>query len=148
MKEQIIEEAATELLWKKYPYHPSKDYGYWKDMFKEGAKWNEEIMIDFANWCRIHDKKFPNEVWTIQQLHTKYFDETYGSKGSDEHIVDINEMTSSQTEISDEEIEKQAKLYATQKTQLKRLSNREFDLAKNDYVNACKWYREQLKQKL
>jgi hypothetical protein len=80
MKEQIIEEASTALLWKKYPYHPPKDYGYWKDMFKEGAKWNEKIMIDFANWCRIHDKKFPNEVWTIQQLHTKYYQETFKKK--------------------------------------------------------------------
>jgi len=32
----------------------------------------------------------------------QYYNETYGSKGSDDHIVDTNEMVSSQTEISDE----------------------------------------------
>lgn len=74
---EISEEAAIKLLWKKYPYHPPKDYGYWIDMFKEGAKWNEEIMIDFANWCRIHDNLHKNEVWTIQQLWTKYYQETF-----------------------------------------------------------------------
>lgn len=36
-----------------------------------------------------------------------YFDETYGSKGSDEHIVDTTEMI----EISDEKIEKAARDY-------------------------------------
>jgi len=39
--------------------------------------YTEEQMIGFANWCRIHDKKFPNEVWTIQQLQTKYYKETF-----------------------------------------------------------------------
>jgi len=36
------EEAGNKLLWKKYPYHPPKDAGYWKDMFSEGAKWQQE----------------------------------------------------------------------------------------------------------
>jgi len=74
---ETSEEAAIKLLWKKYPYHPPQDYGYWIDMFKEGAKWKEEKMIDFANWCRIHDNLHKNEVWTIQQLWTKYYQETF-----------------------------------------------------------------------
>jgi hypothetical protein len=41
-KQETLEEAANKLLWKKYPYHPPKDAGYWKDMFSEGAKWQME----------------------------------------------------------------------------------------------------------
>jgi hypothetical protein len=66
-----------------------------------------------------------------------YFAETYGSNGSDEHIVDTNEMISSQTEISDEEIHRQA--------------DKEFrhfeDEDKDIWIRACQWYREQLKQR-
>lgn len=29
-------------------------------------------MVDFGNFCRIHDQKHPNEVWTTQQLYDKY----------------------------------------------------------------------------
>ena len=39
---ETIHEAANKLLWKKYPYHPPKDAGYWQDMFIEGAKWQME----------------------------------------------------------------------------------------------------------
>ena len=78
MKQETLEEAAKEYIIKKY-----QKGTYLGKLFIAGAKWQEERMIDFANWCRIHDKKFPNEVWTIQQLHTKYFTETYGSKGSE-----------------------------------------------------------------
>ena len=39
----------------------------------------EEQMIDFANWCRIHDSYHKNEVWMIGQLYTKYLKEKYGS---------------------------------------------------------------------
>ena len=31
--------------------------------------------IHFANWCRIHDTLFANEVCTIQQLYDKYIKE-------------------------------------------------------------------------
>jgi hypothetical protein len=39
---------------------------------REKYKYTEEDMLEFANWCRIHDKKHPNEVWMIGQLLTKY----------------------------------------------------------------------------
>ena len=42
MKQETLEEAAAKLLWKKYPYHPPLDSGYWQDMFIEGAKWQME----------------------------------------------------------------------------------------------------------
>ena len=41
-KQETLGEAATKLLWKKYPYHPPRDSGYWQDMFIEGAKWQQE----------------------------------------------------------------------------------------------------------
>lgn len=34
--------------------------------------YTEEDMLNFANWCRIHDNSHKNEVWTIQQLWDKY----------------------------------------------------------------------------
>ena len=99
-----------------------------------------------------------------------------GSKGSDEHIVDINEMiypktafeilqpkltiadtlefrekhlpeildameeyaTSSQTEISDEEIEKAANYFYPLLGEQSK---------KSLWINGCRWYREQLKKK-
>lgn len=42
MKTEIVEQAATKLIHKKYPHHPLRDSKYWKDMFIEGAKWQEE----------------------------------------------------------------------------------------------------------
>jgi len=42
VKQETLGEAATKLLWKKYPYHPPRDSGYWQDMFIEGAKWQQE----------------------------------------------------------------------------------------------------------
>ena len=60
--------------------------------------------------------------------------ETYGSKGSD--------VTSSQTEISDEEIEKGAKEWYEKKGLL-----RPYQIEKMAWISAIKWYREQLKTK-
>jgi hypothetical protein len=59
----------------------------------------------------------------------QYYNENYGSKGSD--------ITSSQTEISDEEIEKAANyFYPLIGEQSKKAL----------WKSGCKWYREQLKQ--
>lgn len=49
MRQETLEEAATKLLWKKYPYHPPRDSGYWQDMFIEGAKWQQERMFDIMD---------------------------------------------------------------------------------------------------
>jgi predicted metal-binding transcription factor (methanogenesis marker protein 9) len=70
----------------------------------------------------------------------QYYQETFVSKGSDEHIEhkldEIN--TSSQTEISDEEIEKEANnLFAGDLMWSERIA----------FKVAIKWYREQLKKK-
>ena len=70
----------------------------------------------------------------------QYYNETYGSKGSDE--IEKSEkpinLTSSQTEISDEEIEKEANnLFAGDLMWSERIA----------FKVAIKWYREQLKKK-
>ena len=44
IKQETLEEAASRLLYNKYPYHPPQDSGYWKDMFIEGAKWQAKRM--------------------------------------------------------------------------------------------------------
>lgn len=44
MKQETLEEAASRLLYNKYPYHPPQDSGYLKDMFIEGTKWQQERM--------------------------------------------------------------------------------------------------------
>ena len=41
-KKETLEEASSRLLYSKYPFHPPQDSGYWKDMFLEGAKWQQE----------------------------------------------------------------------------------------------------------
>lgn len=40
--------------------------------FEDAKKLEREQKMDFANWCRIHDNKYPNTVMTIQQLYDKY----------------------------------------------------------------------------
>ena len=45
---------------------------------------------------------------------------------------------------SDEEIENAAKKYAKDKRDKKQLSNREFDLSRNDFINSAKWMKEQI----
>jgi hypothetical protein len=46
--------------------------------FMNGANWeakksySEEELLEFANWCRIQDNKYPNRVITIQQLFTQF----------------------------------------------------------------------------
>jgi hypothetical protein len=65
-KQEKLKEVANKLLWKKYPYHPPKDAGYWQDMFIEGAKWQAErmyseeqlfkILLDFVEFPHDHNE--------------------------------------------------------------------------------------------
>ena len=41
-----LDELANELLYSKYPFHPSNDSGYWLDMYKEGFQKCLELMGD------------------------------------------------------------------------------------------------------
>ena len=74
-----------------------------------------------------------------------YYDFYYGSKGSDNHIVDTNKMVSSQTEISDEEIEnisdKDIMIEAA------RRGYADLNISAGSFQLGALWYREQLKLK-
>lgn len=54
MNKETLEEAASRLLYSKYPYHPPLDSGYWKDMFIEGAK--SDAAKDY--WFKIFKEQF------------------------------------------------------------------------------------------
>ena len=70
MKQETLEEAA-EKQWGNV--HRTGVLG-----FIDGAKWqkermySEEDIIEFANWCRIQDNKYPNRVILIQQLFEQF----------------------------------------------------------------------------
>ena len=129
---------------------------------------------------RIYEGLLQNVGTSIKQsdlpTFEQYYNETYGSKGSDDHNEDMLEMvnkdisywkqnceenyittpisvlryiseleklvpTSSQTEISDEEIEKGAIDWYEKERPYKPSA-----IALNTWLNACKWYKEQLKK--
>jgi hypothetical protein len=99
------------------------------DMYLEMEK---QQMFGFTNHHHVigeGTERFFKEEFEL------WYNETYGSKGSDDHIVDTNEMVSSQTEISDEEIEKEA-----DNTYVKYNA-----YAIEGFIDGAKWYREQLK---
>ena len=56
MKQETLEEVASRLLYNKYPYHPPQDSGYLKDMFIEGAKWQQERMYSEEEVLNIQEK--------------------------------------------------------------------------------------------
>jgi hypothetical protein len=69
----------------------------------------------------------------------EYYQETFVSKGSDDHISDISKMVElPQQEISDEEILLNSASYC-----LTDFNGKNF----NAFINGAKWYREQLKCK-
>ena len=82
---------------------------------------------------------FDNEA--IEILSFKIIEHLNASQTlKDYHIVDTNEMVSSQTEISDEEIE-----YGFEYFQINRLG--ESQSWESIWKEAIKWYREQLKSR-
>jgi hypothetical protein len=39
---------------------------------KSKKVYSEEEVLEFANWCRVQDNKYPNIVITIQQLFEQF----------------------------------------------------------------------------
>jgi len=125
------------------------------------VEWLEQEFIKLESTIGVHGKMYElieqakemekqqiidaAERWKGTDFAEKYYAETYGSKGSDDHIVDTNEMVSSQTEISDEDIEKAVNEYANVYQ-----CPSEVKMCKHDIISAWKlaieWYREQLKK--
>jgi hypothetical protein len=73
MKQTAVEYAVEWLT----PF-VSVQQKYIDELLKEAKEMEYERMLEFANWCRIYDKSHPNEVNMIQQLYTKFQNETYG----------------------------------------------------------------------
>lgn len=79
------------------------------------------------------------------------FCETYGSKGSDEHIVDTNEMISDEEKTNSQRFDEFMDLVKSSKTEI---SDEEIEKAVNnpmhdayDFREGAMWYREQLKSR-
>ena len=114
---------------------PLEDYMRLKQVALELEK--EQIIDAYAN--AVMKENNSDYIGMHEQSSAEiYFAETYGSKGSDDHIVDTNEMVSSQTEISDGEIQSTAETFWTEPS--------ESDM-KRGWKLGAKWYREQLKSK-
>ena len=102
-------------------------------IIEQAKEMEKQMVIDAWKMGRYENDKI---VMSERFYSEQYYNETYGSKGSDDHIVDTNEMVSSQTEISDEEIERRIKEVGAMG-----------EYYKMGYRDAIKWYREQLKIK-
>ena len=131
-----IEWLLSEL--EKVNYHPTEA------MIMYAKKLEKQQIIDaYAN--AVMKENNSDYIGMHEQSSAEiYFAETYGSKGSDEFEKTNSQrfdefmqlVTSSQTEISDEEIE--------------RFANEELGTIRTDFdfgvIQGMKWYREQLKQ--
>ena len=137
-----------------------KEHPFWTSIFEQAKEMEKQQIIDAA------------ERWKGTDFAEKYYAETYGSKGSDEHPEDnlVEIPTSSQTEISDESWEGcdgcteqdeimykngYVKGYNAAIAELpKEISDEEIEnYAKQnafqyyEFISGAKWYREQLKSK-
>lgn len=137
---------------------PIQQWNKYNGLFQQAKEMEKHQIID-AYWGGLNgsindyseSKQVGSEIIDIKygKGADQYYNETYGSKGSDEtlkdyHIVDTNEMVSSQTEISDTEVE-----FAGTNAWVEYNFNVSDD-AESFYSGwklAIKWYREQLKQR-
>ena len=75
-KQETLEEAASKVLYNKYPYYPPQDSGYWKDMFKEGAKWQSERMYSEEEVHKILGSYSANkEVFSHKYTYDMWFEQ-------------------------------------------------------------------------
>ncbi len=77
--QETLEEAASRLLYSKYPFHPPQDSGYWKDMFISGANYQAERMyseaIKFGKWLdeNIQQREYyPMSTMTMEELFKQF----------------------------------------------------------------------------
>ena len=122
-------QTAVEWLLEKLENYDSDIPYYNSEAIIEAKEMEKQQIIDAA------------ERWKGTDFAEKYYAETYGSKGSDEYpLLEgtmnlCNDIISSQTEISDEEIENEAE-------KITNIGNR-----REYWKQGIKWYREQLKSR-
>jgi hypothetical protein len=99
------------------------------DLYKSAIEMEKEQIMDaFGVGCQVESTRLIG----YQGMAEQYYNETYESNGSDDHLPDVREMV----EISDEEIIKLANEYI--------LYN---DSKRQWVIEGMKLYREQLKKK-
>ena len=124
------QQTAVEFLQDNWLNEQFWSYEKIDQWFKQAKEMEKQQIIDAINYGIELEK---SKVYVNN--------ETYGSKGSDEtKVVEFDhlkkEAASSQTEISDEEIEKIAKDY---------MYNDKI-ISISSFEEGAKWYREQLKK--
>ena len=79
-----LDELANELLYSKYPFHPSNDSGYWLDMYKEGFQKALEI---------LGDKKFSEKQLRFAYNRGSYDDRLNNKKlfNADKYIQSLQQ---------------------------------------------------------
>jgi len=108
----------------KVNYHPTEAMVmYAKKLHKQ------EIIDAYRDGRSDQQSERPSKFYN--RMSEQYYQETFVSKGSDDHISDISKM------VSDEEIEKAAIEYYQSP-----IGNLDREIG---FRYACKWYREQLK---
>ena len=132
------------------------------EQFQQAKEMEKQQIIDAFDEGKSDGYKTARE-WDEMVIFSNsdhYYNETYGSKGSDDHIVDTNEMVEKSDkpflihgehqiqmlELSDEEIRKAAIEYANNVYDKNDFKD-EWRGVLNDFIAATKWYREQLKQR-
>lgn len=78
---------------------------------------------------------------TVKFIAKAIYEHDFDSNKTPEELVD--ELKPIELP-SDEKIQDAANEYAENKKRMKNLSNREFDLSKNDFIKATKWIKEQI----
>ena len=85
-----LDELANELLYSKYPFHPSNDSGYWLDMYKEGFQKCLELM---------GDKKFSED--DVKNIFTKTLENAPSTESHTRMISDVEYRHSVMDELYD-----------------------------------------------
>ena len=155
-----MKQTSAEWLFKEI-WNSPKDKFTWYAILEQAKEMEKQMVIDSYYGYELYlDREFrfqqggQAKILTFDQWY-----ETYGSKGSDipelkykdgtpirsydspkiqEMVELMNEPTSSQTEISDEEI----KEFASESKSIFKE-----DMYRAYFIMGAKWYREQLKQR-
>ena len=138
MAQQTAVEWLEQILREHIEYKPTLEIQTIRKKIEKAKEMHKKEIIDAYYQC---GKDNFEHIKVINKSATEYYQETFVSKGSDEHIVDTNEMVDvPQQEISDEEIEKAC---------LEHFPEEYVDMwsERLAFKLACKWYREQLKQR-
>jgi hypothetical protein len=148
---KIIDWGKNEM----YNYNPTKlleEYSKWQE---ENSKSLSDKWKEYQDWLNEHpEDKLVEKTYTEEQLKLAYVQGyNRGVDGNPNHMEEyITHLKSTKTpdvEISDEEIEAQAKLkYPYNILKDNDIKAMIISAQRGAWVDAIRWYREQLKTKL